>query len=1233
MFATGHAPTAGREAKPDASDNGQPSKREEPAPAFLSTPEAQPANAETKPLVELLGRSLGLEKPPASLADIRLHTDVHFVIATIPNPERGPLAIYTDELLDAISSSAVDAGLLLDVHYLPWKSLGAIEPRAADAKKASLVVIEQQASVARSNPEHTRATLENAPAPPEARIVVSESPLKTEEDKAQLGALVFRSRAGTDLLVVLLVGESAVEGVDAKGLRNAIDIAGCERGRQWILGPSYSGSARKMWRVINESEADGCSAQIVSGSATGTLDESMLHQQHKLGRAMVSDDDLFDFLKHRLAENKPKAKLAVLSESGTGYAANFRAPVKDAKSQDRALHPDPSDQRTSGLRVRSYTFPLHVADLRFAHGRKSQALDDRLAPLQRSLDLDLSKVNEQNDDTLAIYSPMTPMSVEATLRSTFSAVARWSADYLMIVATDPADLLFLAEEARAYAPSAQLVTVSANALFEHASVASTLQGALIASSYPLGLDYQSWSKFCPPDKETCSDSDNKVRGPDRFKSFSSDGAQGVYTAMHWLLREAVPNTDKTIQPDRVDPITRRPGVRPWLSVIDGRAWPLRAGPIRSSCTGDSCIDIDRHDNAYLEPRPALADENPKAPFVRPTRLAVAWGVCVFAACLIQIFVFAIARLRSNMIASPLLRAFNRVTLDSPRAAVQYQAAAHLCLGLLGFALYIGASHSYSLSWVFRNWSFASGEDAAAAIVLTAGLPLVSFVLLALALFTSAERLWHQYVLRNESAVPDTNDKSCRGYVSVVHWIVTAFMLAAVAIVLVNLTSLHAALSSPDGPLYLIRLSDPLGPCPFGLLFFLAAGLYLWAILALNRAYAIARFTRTPPLRGIRFSPGTRLSDSNEEGIIWRSVTWELSLFAALIAPIILLNDRLQPTFEWSVFDLTVKALMLLLVSGVLFACLQAALFWSRLRRLLEDHAGTALIEAYSRIAGKVTASFGTQLRSHVPPPRELRVSVQNLELLYHLAGKLKLDNPIAQYIESVKPSVHVVLKQLKDAYLKCDEFEQPNASLERTVHDAFFSASAKVYEILENIWHLRIEHPSPPDEKDVPTDALLPAGRLSAVPTGFIFAASMPPDCLFWVRIAEDFVAMRFVSWTYHVLAQIRWLITFAIVGAVMLLCAVFAYPLQPHRFIVLFTGSILVVAAGASFRIIMGMQSNEILRRLAPGTQFGGLKLDLAKQVMTYVVLPVVLLAARIFPGFGESMTKVLAPMFSILQ
>ena len=240
IFLSIFAATRSSQLSSRAQAEGEQPKLHAPAPA-----------SPHKPLLQLLSRAAGLDDTASSIAELRRATaGMHFIIATVPNPERGPLAVYTDELLDAISSSAVDAGYLLDVHRLPWRAggTGKVQP-TPDARENVETAVAAAAAAPRGDP----------------------------------GALVFR-RARPDasdatqveFLVILLVQESPVEGVDAADFRAAAEFAGCEDENMYVLGPSFSGSASELWKLIHELDPTGCSASVVSGSATGNLHPELL---------------------------------------------------------------------------------------------------------------------------------------------------------------------------------------------------------------------------------------------------------------------------------------------------------------------------------------------------------------------------------------------------------------------------------------------------------------------------------------------------------------------------------------------------------------------------------------------------------------------------------------------------------------------------------------------------------------------------------------------------------------------------------------------------------------------------------------------------------------------------------------------------------------------------------------------------------------------------------------------
>ncbi|HKP59976.1 MAG TPA: hypothetical protein VJV78_24800 [Polyangiales bacterium] len=1140
---------------------------------------------------------------------------VHAVIATIPDPELGSLSVYTDEALDAITSSAVEAGYLLDSHVIPWGPDGSKPKKEAAPSDLRIEIREAQASGEAKPPVSTGQTIQTRTIPRElepqpglettidaitsadAKTPEREAADKSEPNSARLGALIFRrsssEKAAPDpLLVVLLVGESALRGVDRDSLQAAFKLIGESKPR-FILGPFFSGSAPGLWKALEAQSA----ARIVTGSATGDLRLDTLDQKHKVARTVVPDTALTKFLNDRLLAMNPRAKLAVLSERGTQYAAG----AKD-------WFPPKGDDKVS---VRSYGFPMQIARLRSAHAASSGAGDERIAKLRRSLDVDLASVHPPGSDDMPVFSKLTPLSIEATLRSTFTSIARWSADYLLIVATDPADLVFLAGEARVYAPGTQLITLSNSALYGHSAFASELTGALVLSSYPLGLDSQTWQRFCSPDP--ASGSDGCKMPLKTLKSFASDGAQGIYNAMHWLIREADPGVRSSAPPDQSVRGSNEVGARPWLSLIDGRAWPIDYGEVPASRPDeDHGLDLTAWGKTLL---PGTSSSDP--PFVRPTHFAIGWAVSIFAAVVFLAFLTHLVNRRAGPSTSLFVRTFNRP--DSV-AVGQYQAAAYLSLSLIGGIVWVSAIQTFSPLYAVKN---LVELGLARCVMLTTLLLLLPAGVILL--------VWH--AIRRARIGYTAPGPEPDLYRRIVQSMVGAIIIVVMVFALYCVVGLWFALDDSKGGLLRTRLTDPLGACPLGPIVFLAAGLFVWAVTGLARAGGIARFTDVKPLAGVELVLGLRLSDTREPGLRTRVMTWEIGVVLTLLAPALLFVSRLLPSLEWSGFDETITALLLVLAAAVVFACVQASLFWSRLRAVLQNHAATFMIEAYNRIASKVSGSFGLQLRSHVPPPGELTASVQSLEQLCAYDAELAPPGEISVRIIESKLSLRKRLGELTAAYEEVATVMPPSAATERAVHTAFARASSELFEVLRTLWQMRAQRGSSTNLGPVAIHEWFAEGKLNTVPTGFILASNLPASTLLWIRAAEDFVAMRFTTWAYHVIDQIRWLLTFALFGGLMLVSAAFAYPIQPHRFVALFCGSVLVIAAAASFRIIWQFQTNEILRRLTPANQPLFLRSNVLQQMVTYVVLPVVLLASRVFPEFGDRLSSAMEPLLSLLQ
>ena len=181
--------------------------------------------------------------------------------------------------------------------------------------------------------------------------------------------------------------------------------------------------------------------------------------------------------------------------------------------------------------------------------------------------------------------------------------------------------------------------------------------------------------------------------------------------------------------------------------------------------------------------------------------------------------------------------------------------------------------------------------------------------------------------------------------------------------------------------------------------------------------------------------------------------------------------------------------------------------------------------------------------------------------------------------------------------------------------------------ILRTLWQLRAEHPGNPSAADYSVDQWLAPAALGTVPTGVVLASGLPASCRMWIRAAEDFVAMRFTTYVYHVLNQIRLLLGFALGGALLLVWGTFSHPLQPQRLVTSFFGGILLLAAYSALSVIVGMQRNELLSNLAPAGHRGAFSFNRVQQVITYVLLRSAVLLSRVFLDFGVWRARAIAP------
>ena len=383
--------------------------------------------------------------------------------------------------------------------------------------------------------------------------------------------------------------------------------------------------------------------------------------------------------------------------------------------------------------------------------------------------------------------------------------------------------------------------------------------------------------------------------------------------------------------------------------------------------------------------------------------------------------------------------------------------------------------------------------------------------------------------------------------------------------------------------------------------------------------------------------------------IWlgTQISAEVCTLIVLALPALYFWHRLLPTFEGHAYDCLLRAGFLVLYGSVAFACVKFTLSWHLLAKFLRQLAAQPMSDAYDRVAVKVAGSFGLQFNARRPDAREFALSAYNCRLLATLATQIPSAVPHTGVF--VGTDLQKLAEQVEEAVNRCTVPPPPPSSpastrvvsnaapgdlLQAQIHSALFTASASIFDVLQRLWAKRAEEPLRGEVRSkTDLEGLLPGERNERLPTAVRFMRAVPPDIYLWTRMAEDFVAMRVVSFIHQMLFQLRNLLVFALTGALALVLVVASYPLQPVRFVTVFAWFLMLLVIGMSLHAILAMERDEVLSRLG-NSRPGGISFNLTfiGQLVVYVLLPAAAVIASVFPEISELLFSWLDPLTRLL-
>jgi hypothetical protein len=219
-----------------------------------------------------------------------------------------------------------------------------------------------------------------------------------------------------------------------------------------------------------------------------------------------------------------KGKFAVLCESNTRFGRKIiRFVKKGSRSSDKDTCDEGDEDSTEDGPV-VFPFPLHVSEVRGAYEQTTGPTRGdtlRLPSFGSKLHLSLGKHDAQHETEPSLDSAITAVTVERLLATTLNTIAHERYRYVLIVASDVKDMLFLATLVRNHCPTSRLLLSSNELMLTHPDISADLRGSLVGSSYPLYSRNQQWS---PP-----------FEGKRQRLLFPGQWEQGYYNATIALL--------------------------------------------------------------------------------------------------------------------------------------------------------------------------------------------------------------------------------------------------------------------------------------------------------------------------------------------------------------------------------------------------------------------------------------------------------------------------------------------------------------------------------------------------------------------------------------------------------------------------------------------------------------------------------------------------------------------------
>ncbi len=1085
---------------------------------------------------------------------------VRTIVATFADPFASGLRVFFDRSLDAVVRAIEARGYERDRYWSPWDGSTRGRKSAGGA----------------------------SPAPHCAEQLP--------------GLFLFRAGAGAadkTPLMLLVVGETPTWGIHKRAFASALELIAARPGDTpplddpiSVLGPTFSGSSASLRDVIVDWRDRHSDAKfdVVTGTASSPVNRLYFPNAApgvpvRFRQAVVPDDILqqafYRYLHDRWGlsspcDDSPELALhgpcpldhvAIMSELGTAYGQSFGA----TGAADRALPPDDARPGRIYAPELPLPFPLHIASVRTQYERTSAAPGSTTVAPPTALDPRLDDTTRRSD-TPPLLSPSSPVTEDLMLSRTIDAISDRGIQLVGIAATDPADMIFLAQHVRQRRPDIRLFVFGGDLLFTHPDLVAATGGTLLVDPYSMTPALR-WGFAAQPGAE----------------AFPASAATGTYVAARTLLAR------ESERPDR--------NLAVWVSAIGANgAWPLAA-----------IMDPSKYAEAEVGTEPASADravpgaiesypERMRPPSPPPEWTAIALGMLAF--CAWATVGFCVALLAPEHVPR-LLRPVCPVGCAGP-----------LTLGkTCAMGVAIGAVDAMALPVAWSYFRRGPSLDAwdVSAWVLSSGV-LLSFITVA-----GSAIAWTR-VLRDVG----------EHWLHVVSFAVSAAGPPALLVVLLR----HAGGAQFEGPLFILRVGapasylSPLAPLLLVLgLFYLAAFVQL-EILGIRQAWSLGLDGRHDK-PGAGWPEATPWDPGKACELASALSAWKVRSLASAGAVLIAWAVIFEVSPLWTFEGKEANALFYWLLAGaavvvaVSFAWLVGV--WrdlhTFLRRLNGHYDSTALKAAMRRLPDGLAAPAATRLAA-------LPHEGDQADALARIASWLDTNRAA---ILGWPPVARFVAASTWAAGLEAGFAEVRTLGPKATADDRFaatFRARNGVLPILRAFWAEPAHRWPEPRQRALNNEgATATVGTVVDDPPERLDA-----DAGAWLAKAEELVAGHAAICVHPVVSLLRLLLALAVGTALLWALAIGSYMFQPARLLTTIVSVTLIGILLTGFTLIIDLDCDETISALNKTAAKITWTTFLA-DALTWIILPFLAFLSMQYPAVANSVASWLEPATRLVQ